>query len=160
MNCSLGRGNRYLALLSLHDALPISVFSHDISDDDSKILLCRRMILIDLVLDASSFRWIDAAVLNCDIKAKRESQLVLNVKVLPVQFSSVEEFLCALKLNFLYSRIATQPLKSVGPHIQDLHFAAADGNAVGEGHLIGMRTAEDLHHLSFPIYKSPPSHPP
>src|ERR1043165_498479 len=109
------------------------------------------MILIDLVLDASSFRWIDAAVLNCDIKAKRESQLVLNVKVLPVQFSSVEEFLCALKLNFLYSRIATQPLKSVGPHIQDLHFAGADGNAVGEGHLIGVRTAEDLHYLRFQI---------
>src|SRR5215217_6296092 len=109
------------------------------------------MILIDLVLDASSFRCIDAAVLNCDIKAKRESQLVLNVKVLPVHFSSVEEFLRALKLNFLYSRIATQPLKSVGPLIQNLHFASTDGNAVGESHLIGVRTAEDLDHLRFQI---------
>src|ERR1043165_7146155 len=109
------------------------------------------MILIDLVLDARSFRWIDAAVLNCDIKAKRESQLVLNVKVLPVHFSSVEEFLRALKLNFLRSRIATQALKGVGPHIQDLHFAAANRNAVRESHLIGVRTAEDLHDLRFQI---------
>src|ERR1043165_6315519 len=107
--------------------------------------------LFAVVLVVSSFLWIDPAVLNCDIKAKRESQLVLNVKVLPVQFSSVEEFLCALKLNFLYSRIATQPFKSVGPRIQDLHFAGADGNAVGEGHLIGVRTAEDLHYLRFQI---------
>src|ERR1051325_648283 len=149
MNGSLGRGNRQLALLDVLDERRIAVFSHNISDDDSKILLGSRVILIDLDLDASSLCCIDAAVLNCDIKAKRESQFVLNVKVLPVQFSSVEEFLRALKLNLLHCGIATQPLKSVGPHIQDLHLAAADGNAVGESHLIGVVTSQCLHYLRF-----------
>jgi len=147
MNCSLRRSNRELAPSDVFDEFVVAVFSHDVSDDDSQILLRSRMVLVDLVLDASSFRGINAPVLHRDIKTERESQLVLHIEVLPIDFRSVEKPLRALKLNLLRHCIAAQFFKCCFPHRQDLHFAAADGNAVGETHLISMRTAEDLDDL-------------
>src|SRR6266404_5841939 len=136
MHRSLGCGNHQLALSDIFNKPRPAVLCHYVSNDDPEILLRRWMILVDFVFDTGSFSSINAAVLNGNVKTKPESELVLHVEALHVALGNVEELLRALKLRLLHCRIVTQLLKSLRPHVQDSHFAAAKGDAVGKANLI------------------------